>query len=392
MQPFPHFHWFVIDGKRPNIPENFIREEHKSVQVEYQPTKELLGPDLTAQSVEKQVTSNGNVKQQGNKIIAPVIHNISKELQIFLENFEQRFRKEIKFIHLNPSSNLMLSNEILISLNVIETEPGVVELLPYIIEFLMSNLANQQYIKEPKVHMIILHYIDAILKNPYFYLEPYLHQLVTLILSLILMENSNQFLDQIIRVKDFAIETLSRIHRKYETKYPNFSQQIIRICKDNIVPNINNPCYLTTYGAIKSINAFGPLSIIDHIIPKLDQIIQRFNTIYVLSKHKETYNEDKSQLNLPLTQSQPESFPKISFSMPVGYTINPPITSSILLDASSFDANKKETSQNKVDVKLSDFKNIVTNINEKACYVYNALKVKYFSLTFRSPHELSYTT
>jgi hypothetical protein len=30
MQFFPHFHWVSIEGKRPLIPENFIRDEIKS--------------------------------------------------------------------------------------------------------------------------------------------------------------------------------------------------------------------------------------------------------------------------------------------------------------------------------------------------------------------------
>ena len=30
MQPFPHFYWFAIEGKRPNIPENFIRNENQA--------------------------------------------------------------------------------------------------------------------------------------------------------------------------------------------------------------------------------------------------------------------------------------------------------------------------------------------------------------------------
>lgn len=29
MQFFPHFHWISIEGKRPLIPENFIRDEIK---------------------------------------------------------------------------------------------------------------------------------------------------------------------------------------------------------------------------------------------------------------------------------------------------------------------------------------------------------------------------
>lgn len=31
MQSFPHFHWVSIEGKRPMIPENFIRDEIKPV-------------------------------------------------------------------------------------------------------------------------------------------------------------------------------------------------------------------------------------------------------------------------------------------------------------------------------------------------------------------------
>ena len=34
MKPFPHFHWFAIEGKRPNISENFIREEIKEQNVD----------------------------------------------------------------------------------------------------------------------------------------------------------------------------------------------------------------------------------------------------------------------------------------------------------------------------------------------------------------------
>ena len=32
---------------------------------------------------------------------------------------------------------------------------------------------NQQYINDPKIHMIILSTLDAIIKNSFFYLEPY---------------------------------------------------------------------------------------------------------------------------------------------------------------------------------------------------------------------------
>ncbi len=230
MQIFPHFHWIAIEGKRPNIPENFIREEmvkvsHVSSVNGVNNTLNGINTTLNTNTISNnnaEIKSDTNAQpipsqpiqqtpQKGQKVIQPVIHNISKELQIFLENFELRFRKEIKTSKLSNLTFFSVSTELQISLNVIENEPGVVELLPYIIEFLMNNLSNKQYLKDPKVHILILHYINAILQNVYFFIEPYLHQIVTLILSLILMENHIEALDLAIHVKDYAVRILKII-------------------------------------------------------------------------------------------------------------------------------------------------------------------------------------
>ena len=106
MQPFPHFHWVAIDGKRPNIPENFIREEFASKVEGFQHVKE--SHDVT-QPIQQSVPSK--------KINQPVIHNISKELQIFLENFEQRFRKEIKISRLSTNPLFTVTKELEISIS-----------------------------------------------------------------------------------------------------------------------------------------------------------------------------------------------------------------------------------------------------------------------------------
>jgi hypothetical protein len=63
--------------------------------------------------------------------------------------------------------------------------------------------------------MIILAHLKAILKNPYFYLEPYLHQIITLILSIILMENTTHTIDLMIHIKDYAIQLLKILYQKY---------------------------------------------------------------------------------------------------------------------------------------------------------------------------------
>jgi hypothetical protein len=147
MQPFPHFHWIALDGRRPNIPENFIRDEFRIVA---QPGNEdsKMQVDGVGTNVNPQTGQQSAAEKKSTKVVPPVIHNISKELQIFLDNFEQRFRKEVKVSRLSSSPIFNITKELEISkcgfnflgLNVIQNEPGVVELLPYIMEFLMSNL------------------------------------------------------------------------------------------------------------------------------------------------------------------------------------------------------------------------------------------------------------
>jgi hypothetical protein len=308
MQAFPHFHWISIEGKRPNIPENFIRDTTipQTMNIDEDANINFINPPTQTQTQSTTQTNLTNIRPKGGnvsstgmtaqaKIVYPVIHNISKELQMFLENFQQRFRKEIKLSKLNTSNriyrrSLQMTKELEISLNVVENEPGVVELLPYLIEFLMENLSNQQYTNDPKVHMIILAYMNAIMKNPFFYLEPYIHQLTAQTLSLILMENQveEEQVDSVIEVKDFAIHILKLIYQRFMTKYPNFIHQLVEVFTDNIkIPLEGAVCYLTLYGAIKAMNELGPAHIINVVIPEFETILNSIREVsndYIISK------------------------------------------------------------------------------------------------------------
>ena len=75
------------------------------------------------------------------------------------------------------------------------------------------------------------------------------HQIITLILSIILLDISTESIDLMVYVKDFAVKLIKKIYFKYETKYPNFINHLIEIFKDNITIKGNN--YMTVYGAIK---------------------------------------------------------------------------------------------------------------------------------------------
>jgi hypothetical protein len=127
MKPLTHFHWISIDGKRPNIPENFIREEYK-LTINHNNNVDILKElkDVSSENIDNNNNNKFNEKidiqnpsyLNKPKVVAPVVHNISKELQIFLENFEQRFRKEIKLSKINPYQLYNVSKELQISKNI----------------------------------------------------------------------------------------------------------------------------------------------------------------------------------------------------------------------------------------------------------------------------------
>ena len=147
MKIFPHFHWLSINGIKPNIPENFIREEHvlKTNNLgemrEEELNLDIMNDNNNNNNFEGNKENNsvnnncidGETREKTNygtynnnydtdrkssqaNIVKPVIHNISKELQIFLDNFEYRFRVEMKISKINPYKIYSLTKELKISI------------------------------------------------------------------------------------------------------------------------------------------------------------------------------------------------------------------------------------------------------------------------------------
>lgn len=297
MQPFPHFYWFTIEGKRPNIPENFIRNENQNQDIqkikqqqksnnnnlhELEYSSENLAKEENDRNNNESINNNkinednekndsknnningfglnNNIKEEAKKI-NHVIHNISKELQIFFENFKQRFKNEMNGNKLNNRPYLYLSKDMQMSIEIIKTNPGIVELVPYIINFLMNYFEN--FSSDIKICHCILHYINSLINNQSFFLEPYLHQILIIILSFILFENDNNsiiYLDPIIRFKFYAIKVLEQIIFKYFIKYHDLQFQLVQVFTDNIsFWEKKEENYLKIFGAIEGLKMIGPV-------------------------------------------------------------------------------------------------------------------------------------
>ena len=275
MQPFPHFYWFAIEGKRPNIPENFIRNENQNIEINKiekehltnNQSKDIANNEEAINKIKEENNSENNNQNEikinetkkEEKKINHVIHNISKELQIFFENFKQRFQNEI---NANVNNHyLYLSKDMQMSINIIKTNPGIVELVPYIINFLMTTFENYSF--DVKICHCILHFINSIINNKSFFLEPYLHQILIILISLILFENDKNkiiYLDPIIRLKFYAVKILEQIILTYSIKYHELQFQLVQIFMDNInFKDKENTNYLRILGAIEGLKMIGPI-------------------------------------------------------------------------------------------------------------------------------------
>jgi hypothetical protein len=212
--------------------------------------------------------------------------------------------------------------------------------------------------------MLVLTYIKAILKNPYFYIEPYLHQILTLILSLLLMDyNNSATLDLVIYVKDYAVDLLKELFVRYEIKYPSFKIQLLQIFKDNL----DKQSLFNVYGAIKGINALGPAYVIDLILPKMDAILQRLNINYTsLPVVNKNYNPENEKMQVDDQQQNREP---ITFSQNLVGTLQVPIASSMFSEISHTNIipGNYENDRRAKSIVIKDDKN--------AYYVYYVLKV-----------------
>ena len=125
LNPLIIYNWFCINGEIPFLSTNYLK--NNTIKINH--CENEKEPIL----------------QRNNKIIMKYTKNISKELLNFIEILEENFQKEIRENLLNPINNKNnLSKESEILLTIIETEPSLVQIFPYLLYFLFNELNNEK--------------------------------------------------------------------------------------------------------------------------------------------------------------------------------------------------------------------------------------------------------
>ncbi|PVV04384.1 hypothetical protein BB560_001112 [Smittium megazygosporum] len=238
-------HWLAIEGVQPKIPQN--------------PDFDL--EETPAGSSEKSEEKPVDISPLSNAEIL-VKHTLSRELQLYFDCIKSSLL----------GSEVAIQNA---AIECIESDAGIHQLIPYFIQ-----LANDMiFSKSSTLHTLnlVISLIKAILTNPHFYIEPYLHQILPLLLTCLLgvnlTHNSN---DNHWELRDKAAELIGFISASFGNMYHSLSQKLARTFLRTLL-DPSMPLE-STYGSIKGIFGIGKESVRVLLLPNIKLILKNLQS------------------------------------------------------------------------------------------------------------------
>jgi transcription initiation factor TFIID subunit 6 len=254
-------HWLAVEGVQPLIPENppaIPRDADDSALKDSDATKVNgtgtavntvngttalpLGPTGNLPGGQKPTTQRPN--QQNQPLVKQVL---SRELQLYYARLTGAL--------LPPSSDFSKRTGALASLR---NDAGLQALLPYLVRWLGEGVVGvlkngSQESSEGRVLEILLDVVAAILDNTTLFVEPYLHQILPPILSILLHSSLPQ--SHATQLRTTASQTLSKLLTQHSTTYPSLSHRIMKtLLLALISPGKSNG---TREGAIRGLAGVG---------------------------------------------------------------------------------------------------------------------------------------
>ncbi|KAI0032798.1 TATA box binding protein associated factor-domain-containing protein [Vararia minispora EC-137] len=195
-------HWLAVEGVQPLVPEN-----PPAV-----PREDTAGPSTRTNGAGVPVRA-----QQQNALVKQVL---SRELQLYYSRLTAAL--------LPPAPDPAKRSAALASLR---NDAGLQALLPYIVRWVGEGVVGAlkegaQSDVDGRTLEVLLDVIAALLDNASLFVEPYLHQLLPPILSVLL--HSTLPYAHSARLRRHAAATLSRILTQYSTTYPSLAPRIMK--------------------------------------------------------------------------------------------------------------------------------------------------------------------
>nr|ASF90182.1 hypothetical protein SPAR06841 [Bartheletia paradoxa] len=268
-------HWLAVEGVQPAIPQNPAPPTASTLQPSTSTRAGFSASTTHALSIShpthpnKPTSSNAALSSPNanNKVeIKPLVkHVLSRELQLYYERLAAAV--------LGPKGNGNGGGEEAdaereAALASLRGDPGLHQLVPYLVQFVTERITTS--LREVHVLARMLDVTGAILDNPTLFVEPYLHQLMPAVLTILLTSNLGETTSSADHygLRLHAASLLALILARYSTSYASLKPRVIKtLLRALIDPNPGPPTAAsaeyetgsmgTRYGAVVGLGNMG---------------------------------------------------------------------------------------------------------------------------------------
>ena len=282
-----HFtpHWLAIEGVQPMIPENPPPPPpHPSVASSIGITS-MDTKDQTDKAVLVTAKKDIGLMQEDADVTPCVKHVLSKEMQLFYDTV-------INCINSPKEEERVCAFESL------RVDAGLQQLLPYFVQYVSEMIARN--LKNPNVLLLMLEMCNCLVGNSHLFIEPYLHQLMPIVLSCVVGKTvgiGGSF-DQQIRIRQNASQIVVFIERKFASAYQSLQlktcKTLTRTLGESGMPLISH------YGAFYCLSELGRESVEIFILPLLSEYVKGLD-------YENRFESENASLQQRQQQSQQQS-------------------------------------------------------------------------------------
>ncbi|ELP94151.1 transcription initiation factor tfiid, putative [Entamoeba invadens IP1] len=224
-------HWLTVDGVQPQIPQN------PSV--------------FVAEKVKKEETIETK----------PIIrHSLSKELQMYYDMVVEV---------LNTTQKEKISS----CLDSVKSDSGLQQLTPYFIRYISNHVLTNLNTLDILSNMLGL--VNALSENQNVNLEPYLHQLFPVILTLVVTKQiGTGAMEDHWEIRTRAAKIVKKLSERYSDKYGRLNARLLQTYLKAIT-EATKPL-TTQYGGIVGITAMGERAVFHLLVPAMKSLKERY--------------------------------------------------------------------------------------------------------------------
>ena len=258
-------HWLAVEGVQPMIPENlpplsFQEQKEMGVASVLPGEKELVvqSKDVRLDRKRKKDKEDAVASGEWSKLRPLQSHGLSMEQQLYY--------KELCEACVGISDGKRLE-----ALTSLSTDPGLYQLLPHLISFMVEGIKVNIAQKKLVTLKHLLRMMKALLDNESVSVEKFLHELIPSVTSCVLNrllcsrpESEDHWM-----IRDLAAKILAHICTKYSNSVNNIQTRVTRILSNALLTN--NSGLAVHYGAVLAFAELGPELVRTFVVPRLKQ-------------------------------------------------------------------------------------------------------------------------